>query len=552
MKLKSLILLFCEIFSAGIKKNRMNIVWILSLTLAASVFGIISPHLLQDFIDHLISKSGAPLTLDYFTVFAFIGSLILFWGFWVLQISIATKFSCDLFYEARQNLVATVLKKSTHFFGKYKTADVISRIISDLDFVENFFYTNIISGLTFLICSFIVVFFIVLWHWKLGLILCCSLVLYAFFLTWLYEKVFPFSQKAREGLTAQNEVVLDLIHGFREIKIFQQHRNALDRLAEKARGYQNVNRNFWRYSDSVFITSRTVGLFVSSLPIFMGGYLLVQNDASITLGTLVAYYAYSIFLLDNLQYSLEGLNKIFQCSAPLVRIKELFDYPEESIESKDLKEFPADTAIELKNVSFKYKEGKSIFTNFNLRIGQNEKIAIIGTSGSGKSTLLNLLIGFLLPDSGQILFGGKETTSYPRGIYFNYFSYIPQSNYMFKISIKDNIAMGWYNVPLEQIKKAARLLKLDKFIEHFPGQYDTILDGDRVFLSGGQVQRIALSRALLRGSQILLLDEFTSALDETTEKELMDDLFEIFRNKTIICATHSRKLASHFERVLEL
>jgi len=548
MKLKTLIRLFLDVFGEGIRKNRLTAVWIILLTLLASIFGLVSPLILQFFVDQLMTGKDFALIFRYFSFF--IAGLALFWMTWILQIWVSTRFSCNIFYEARRKLIQSVLTKQIHFFGKYKTADVISRIVNDLDFMENFFYYNIVSGLGFSLLSLIIAFFILIWHWKLGLILWVSLVVYCFFLRVLYCKIFFFSQKSREGLAAQNEVIFDVIQGFCEIKIFQQAEPAVRRLEAKADAYRKSSRLFWWYSDSMFITYRTLGLLVAALPIFAGGYLMMRNDRSITLGTLTAYYAYSILLVDNMQYSLEGLNKVFQSSAPLARLKELLDYPQESVQITRTGQIPANSAIEFKDVSFSYEKGCPIYSGFNLRINENEKVAIVGRSGSGKSTLLNLLMGFMRPDQGQVLFGDKPLEFYPKSVYFNYFSYVTQSNHIFKVSIKDNISMGWYGVPFEEIKRVAGLLKLDQLIEGLPEKYDTILDSDAVFLSGGQRQRIAFARALIRDPKILLLDEFTAALDEHTESELMDDLFGIFKDKTIICATHSKRLASRFDRII--
>lgn len=550
MTFKSLLTLFYRVFQDGLKKNRRNALWVLLLTIAASIWGIIAPYLLQHFVDHVVAKKETLSMIGYFLAFA--GSMALFGIIWAIQISVATQLACNLFYELRLSLVRTVLQKPIAFFKTYKNADILSRIMNDLDYMENFFYNNIISGATFLVFCLLMILFIVFWHWKLGSILCISLLGYFILLSLLYKPVYHYSQKAREDLARQNEIILDVINGFREIKIFQQVANAVERLNQKAALYRKTNRKFLRYADIVFITSESLGFFVSALPIFIGGFLIAQDDRSITLGTLISYYALSSVLLSNFRFSLEGLNKVYQCSSPLQRIKELQDQPEDWTEIKTMDEFPDHTTIEFRNVSYKYDQGKEIFKDFNLVIRENEKVAIIGKSGTGKSTLLNLLVGFILPDAGQVLFGGKPISKYSRSVYFNYFSYITQWNHIFRMSIKDNMAMGWYDVPMDEIKRATALVKLDKLIESFPKGYETVIESDRIAISGGEQQRIAFARALLRDPKVLLLDEFTAALDKTTEKELVDDAFHLFANKTIICVTHSKELAARFDRIIEL
>ncbi len=550
MALLHLLTLFRLVFADGLRKNKFNLAWIILLTLAASVCGIIGPYLLQHLIDHVIPAKNLQQMLRYFFVFAV--NMALFAILWGIQVSVATRFSCNLFYELRLNLIRNVLCKPVGFFRKYKTADILSRVINDLDFMENFFYNNIVSGAAFLLFCLLMFVFIVFWNWKLGSILSVSVFVYFGLLSFYYRPVCRYSRQAREDLAAQNEVILDSITGAREIKIFQQADEARKRLGAKAEIYRRSNRKFLRYSDVLFIVAEALGFFFSALPLFIGGWLLARNDASVTVGTLMAYFALSSVMLGNFRVALEGLNKIYQCSAPLARIRELQDYPEERIEIKSLEEVPADTTIEFRNLSFRYEQGRDIFQNFNLKINEHEKVAIIGKSGSGKSTLLNLLIGFLDPGAGQILFGGREISRYARGVYLNYFSYMTQQNHIFKISIKDNIAMGWYDVPLEEIKKTAKLVKLDRLVASFPDAYDTVIGSDRIALSGGEQQRIAFARVLLRDPKVLLLDEITAALDKHTEKALIEDVFALFRDKTIICVTHSKELAAHFDRIVEL
>ncbi len=551
MTLRSLLVLFYRVFHDGLRKNRLNLFWVVLLTVFASIWGIIAPWLLQRFVDDVVARKDTLLMINYFLAFA--GSMALFGISWAVQISVATKLSCSLFYELRLGLVRTVLQKPIGFFKTLKTADILSRIMNDVDFMENFFYNNIVSGATFLVFCLLMTLFILFWHWTLGSIFCVSMLAYFILLTWLYKPVYLHSQKAREDLAAQNEVILDLIEGFREIKIFQQVRKAIERLDGKARLYRKTNRRFLCYADGIFIVSEALGLFVAALPIFIGGFLLARNDGSITIGTLIAYYALSSVLLSNFRVSLEGLNKIYQCSAPLQRIEALQESPEEPVEIQSLDESPADTTIEFRKVTFQYGQGgKAILKDFDLLIRENDKIAIVGKSGSGKSTLLNLLVGFIQPGAGQILFGGKEISRYSRSVYFNYYSYITQWNHVFQISIRDNIAMGWYDVPLDEIRKAVTLVKLDRLIHELPEGLDTVIGRDRVVLSGGEQQRLAFARALLRDPRVLLLDEFTAALDKHTEQELLDDAFDLFRNKTIVCVTHSRELAARFEKVIEL
>ncbi len=176
----------------------------------------------------------------------------------------------------------------------------------------------------------------------------------------------------------------------------------------------------------------------------------------------------------------------------------------------------------------------------------------MGASGCGKTTIASLLLRFLRPTQGEIRFGGKNIQEYSYPMYLSFFSYVSQPTHLFGQSVADNIAMGWYHVPLDRIKEIASLVRMDDFIDGLPDAYGTVLGKNGVDFSGGQRQRLALARALIRDPEILVLDEFTSALDRDVEQEIIDDLLRVFANQTIICITHSPSVAGRFDRVVRL
>ena len=176
----------------------------------------------------------------------------------------------------------------------------------------------------------------------------------------------------------------------------------------------------------------------------------------------------------------------------------------------------------------------------------------MGPSGAGKSTVIDLLTRQISPDSGQILFGEQPVGDYSLPLYLLHFGYVRQRPYLFRTTVRENIATGWYDIPLDVIISVAKRVRIHDTIMALPDGYDTVIGRNGVELSGGQQQRIALARALVRDPVVLLLDEFTSALDRTTEEEILDDLFMNVQEQTIICVTHSLSVASRFDRTVML
>jgi len=170
----------------------------------------------------------------------------------------------------------------------------------------------------------------------------------------------------------------------------------------------------------------------------------------------------------------------------------------------------------------------------------------------GGFLIIDLLTRHVVPGKGVILMDGRPIESYNLPLYLLHFACVSQTPYIFRTSVLENIAAGWYDVPRDIIVDAARRVGLHEAILRLPQGYDTPLRAEGTTLSGGQRQRLALARALVRDPEVLLLDEFTSALDRATEEALLDDLLAGFRNQTILCVTHSEAVASRFDRIVHL
>ncbi len=196
-----------------------------------------------------------------------------------------------------------------------------------------------------------------------------------------------------------------------------------------------------------------------------------------------------------------------------------------------------DKELKLCGLSFAYGGKKYLFKNLNLSIKKGEKIAFIGESGCGKSTLVDIIIGLLNPKSGKILIDSTELNSKNLKNYRQKIGYVPQNIYLFNDSIAKNISFG-DEVDEEKLNRVVKQIGLESFIKNLPQGVQTKVGDGGNSLSGGQKQRIAIARALYLEPEILVLDEATSALDTQNEKKIMDAIYEISKDKTVIIIAH--------------
>ena len=207
--------------------------------------------------------------------------------------------------------------------------------------------------------------------------------------------------------------------------------------------------------------------------------------------------------------------------------------------------------IEFKNVGFAYSEQKRIFDKFNLKIKEGEKVGIVGLSGSGKTTLINLLQRAYDIDEGQILIDGQDIKTVTQASLHQNLAIIPQETVLFHRSLKDNIAYG-VKVSDKKVKEAAKIACADAFIEALPAGYNSMVGDRGCKLSGGERQRIAIARAVLRKSPILILDEATSALDSEAEKIVAEAIDNLMGKQTVIAVAHRLSTLKNMDRIIYL
>ncbi len=492
---------------------------------------------------HLFYRYGAALLV----------SLAGFFLFSLLKTFFLTRASEQIFCSLRTRLVATLIRKPARFFARHDTGDLITRVSNDTEHLSLLVFDYVYASLYGLTLIILFVGLMLGWEWRLGLYTVLSLPLYLLLLNLMQQPLCRAANRAREELSRQNDTMLDILSGVKEVRFYQQFQSTGKRFAEVAGRFTKANIRSVLIGEWAFNSLELFARLLALLPFLLGGYWICHRTASITIGTLIAYNLYMTYIASALEVVNVGITKLAQAAPLITRIQEVIDFPEEPVNQMSGSDTsPESTRLAFHNICFSHDGSRPVLKDFSLVIEPGEKVAIMGPSGSGKSTLIDLLTRQITPDSGQILLGEKPISSYSLPLYLLHFGYVRQRPYLFRTTIRDNIATGWYDIPLDIIIAAARRVRIHDVITGLPQGYDTVIGRDGVELSGGQQQRIALARALVRDPAILLLDEFTSALDHATEEEILDDLFMGIQEQTIICVTHSLSVASRFDRIVRL
>lgn len=346
----------------------------------------------------------------------------------------------------------------------------------------------------------------------------------------------------------------DFVEGIKEIKLwnlYQSSQNQLNSIQNEYLSIEVKDEMMDQYQNSCEIILDAI---ITCSIYILGGYL-VFND-NLTIGELFAFIAYSdyvlspISLFSNFQYYLARIIPSAE------RFFSFIDMDEEKNFVNNIKyssEYSTNSEykIELSNINFAYANNKYIINGLNLYIKENEKIGIIGENGSGKSTLVDILLGLNYPNEGKIKFNGISIENLSREYIRNNISVVTQNFHLFNTSIKDNIDLTGKASNIE-IKEACKKSGADSIINKFKNGLEEIVGVSGMELSGGERQKIAISRALLKDTDILVFDEATSALDPKSDFNFNKIILEEFKEKTIIIISHRYESLKGLDKLYNL
>jgi ABC-type multidrug transport system fused ATPase/permease subunit len=282
-----------------------------------------------------------------------------------------------------------------------------------------------------------------------------------------------------------------------------------------------------------------------------GGYLVIQGH--LTVGTLLAFIGLLPSLFNPISALLQVAETVGSSAGSIDRITELLDEPITIADKSDAVSMaPLTSEIRFDHVDFSYDGDRAILRDFNLIISAGQHVAVVGPSGSGKSTLVNLLMRFWDPTDGQVLFDGHNLKDVTLASLRGQIGLVFQDTFVFDTTLRENIAIGKPEAGEAEIIAAVEAAQLTSYVQGLPNGYDTVLGERGLVMSGGQRQRLAIARALLRNPRILILDEATSALDMQTEREIIATLAELAKGRTTISITHRLSLATMADRIVVL
>ncbi len=455
--------------------------------------------------------------------------------------------------DMRKTMFKKLEKLPYSYYDETKTGTIMSRIINDLMDISELAHHGpedlFLSMVTF-IGAFVI---IAMMNIYLALIVFVLIPFILFFLIKRRKKQKEAFRQMRIKTGEINAQVESSISGIRVSKAYGATEHEIEKFNESNISFQQARGEAYR---QMGIFNAGINFFSDMLyliAILAGGVFFYYD--LIDSGDFTAFILYITTLITPIRNFIAIFEQIQNGSTGFERFVEIMNEEEEqedtdAIELKDIHD-----EIKYENVTFHYgkkdiDEVNYVIKDFSLTIKKGETVALVGPSGGGKTTLCHLLPRFYEIDSGRITIDGVDIRRFTRDSLRKHIGIVAQDVFLFSGTVKENIAYGNLDASDEEIKKAAQLANIDKFIESLPEGYNTYVGERGVKLSGGQKQRISIARAFLKNPEVLILDEATSALDNVTEMQIQDALDKLCVGRTTIVVAHRLSTVKKADRII--
>lgn len=350
-------------------------------------------------------------------------------------------------------------------------------------------------------------------------------------------KQYEIRKNARKLHEKKTSITGELVRGIRDIKVLNASKAILNQAEKRIIDTSDEEIKMIKVQIKYDFLKRTIQISTYLFFILLGCYLYTKSLLSLPTFLIIYNYQWKIEnLLSGIAQILEFNKKFTLAASRIFEIIEDDRYEKEHFGSTKIKKLSGH--IEFKDVTFGYDENRSVLDHMNFEIEPNQKVAFVGKSGAGKTTILSLITKLYNIDKGSILLDGHPIEELDESSIRDNMSIITQSPYIFNLSIKDNLLLAKENASMKELKYACKMACIDDFIMSLKDGYETMVGENGVILSGGQKQRLAIARALLMKTEIILFDEATSALDNETQEEIQQAIKNLKGEYTILIVAH--------------
>jgi len=458
--------------------------------------------------------------------------------------------------ELRENLYGHLQKLSWDYYQKNKIGDIMARSISDLDAVRMSIGMGIVALFDFIFMSTAILIIIFIQDARSALVSIIPLPLVSALILLFGNLVGKKFRVAREAYSRLSDNAQETFAGIRVVKSFVKEWWFIKKFADSNDDYRKANMELVRLFGFFFPFIQFLSGLTVLIMLAVGGMRVING--LMTPGSLVAMFRYLNMLIWPLMGAGFMVNMIQRGAVSLGRINEIFNTPPSIKDSespsvvKPLDDIPA---LELSGLTFSYNDTNKVLDGISLKVNRGEWLGIMGRTGSGKTTLIKTFTRMIDPPPGSVRIFGVDVRGWPLEELRKLFAVSPQDSYLFSDSIANNISYGYEGTDERkdgEVDKAVVFASLDKDLALFQHGKDTLVGERGLTLSGGQKQRAAIARAVIMDSEFLILDDSLSAVDNETERKILEALRNERKGRTTIIISHRVSTLKYADKTLVL
>ena len=544
-----------------IKKYKKEFITAQIIAIIAVIISIPIPMMMPLLIDEvLLHKPGRWVELIssvmgncsafcyvMFTLIVVVVLRTLFIIFNVMQTYFFEKITKDITYKIRIRVLEHLKRLSINEYENLKTGDIASRLISDVNSVEDFLIKSVskfvISILTLLAVGIV----LLLINVKLGLFIMFLNPFVVVLSGKIAQKVKNYKKAQNKSIGIFQNALIETLELFEQIKAYNKENYFFKKLFVLSNELKQKSFNF-SYKSELF-SKLSFLIFLIGFEIFRAAGILAVAYDNLSIGLMLGVYGYLWFMMTPIQEIITIQYSYFSAKAALDRINSVLGMQKEPLFEHQKLPFKKDTKIEVKNLSFKYNTSDWIVKNVNAVIYPNKITALIGASGGGKTTFAKLISGFFVPNSGDISYNDISYKKIGLNKVRENVALILQETRLFNDTLRFNLTLG-KEFGDEEIYEALKQAQLYEVVNKLDKKLDSFVGKNGVKLSGGQKQRVAIARMLLMEPKIVILDESTSALDIETEKKVFKNIEKFLKSRTSIIIAHRVETISKADDIL--
>ncbi len=536
----------------SVKDYKMLVLAAILLSFTANILTLIGPSLAGKAINEAAAGKGQ---VNFQKVFYYVRLMLVFYlGSSLISIGInliMTLVAKRTAKRLRKECFEKLARLPVSFFDTNQAGDIISRVSYDVDVVAASIQTDIVSIMTSVVTVLGSLFMMVRISPYLAVMVLVTIPISVSYTVYIKKKTRPLYIKRSKSYGAMNGFVEEMFSGEKTIQAYayedQVCRNFDKVNTTAADAYYNADSMGVAIGPSMgMINNISLGLIAT-----LGSFLYMGG--MVTLGQISSFILYSRKFAGPINEIANIMNEIFSALSAAERIFHLLDQPEEVADREkatELTDVKGDVCFD--DVSFGYVPGKTILHNLSFNAPKGRLIAIVGQTGAGKTTMINLLMRFYDCDSGEIRVDGKNELDYTRPSLRAAYAMVLQDTWLFRGTVYENIAYGSENASLEDVVRVAKKAHIHPFIMRLPNGYDTVISEDGGNISKGQKQLLTIARAMLYDSKMLILDEATSNVDTSTEKEIQAAMLKLMEGKTCFVIAHRLSTIQNADNILVL